>query len=197
MSNYIERYWRDATPADAIKEPPMVARFLSGKSEWFIGKLCGCWRDLHGDNPKWGDGSGLCHTTCQVYDAPDPGEGWRLIDPDNDKPQVGDEIYERAKDRWLHRSHENPYDKELVYRRRIEQPKPQPRYEPFKWEDREQLRGRWLQRKTDSFPGELLVTKFETGRRGLVVNDIYGADLLLKQWTFLDTGKPVGKEVQA
>lgn len=29
--NYIERYWRDATPADAIKEPPMVARFSNVK----------------------------------------------------------------------------------------------------------------------------------------------------------------------
>lgn len=29
--NYIERYWRDATPADAIKEPPMWARFSTRK----------------------------------------------------------------------------------------------------------------------------------------------------------------------
>lgn len=29
--NYIERYWRDATPADAIKEPPMWARFSNCK----------------------------------------------------------------------------------------------------------------------------------------------------------------------
>jgi len=31
MSDYIERYWRDATPADAIKDPPMVARFSTCK----------------------------------------------------------------------------------------------------------------------------------------------------------------------
>ena len=191
MSNYIERYWRDATPEDAIKEPPMVARFrIDNDDTWQIETLQGIdratdfpWRGLSGGGKQ-----------CQVYDAPDPGEGYRLIDPDKDKPQVGDEIYER-KDRWLNRSHERPYEKELVYRRRIEQPKPEPRYVPFRWEDREQLRGRWLQRKTDSVPGELLVTKFETGRRGLVVNGIYGADLLLKQWTFLDTGEPVGKKV--
>ena len=38
--NYIERYWRDATPADAIKEPPMVARFKHEESgKWKIERL--------------------------------------------------------------------------------------------------------------------------------------------------------------
>ena len=35
--NYIERYWRDATHADAIKEPPMVARFRDEHyKDWVI-----------------------------------------------------------------------------------------------------------------------------------------------------------------
>ena len=28
---------------------------------------------------------------CQVYDAPDPGEGWRLVDVEKEKGEVGDE----------------------------------------------------------------------------------------------------------
>ena len=136
--NYIERYWRDARPEDAIKEPPMVARFLRGKSEWFIGKLCGCWRDLHGDNPKWGDGSGLCHTTCQVYDAPDPGEGWRLIDVDSENLLAGDEVWTEG-GKWEPIQTTQCYGRRCVIRRRIT---PAVTYVPFTWEDREQLRWR-------------------------------------------------------
>ena len=184
---YIERYWRDAKPEDAIKEPPMVARFLSGKSEWFIGKLCGCWRDLHGDNPKWGDGSGLCHTTCQVYDAPDPGEGWRLIDTASEKWQEGDEIYEQSTGTWRKRL--TPFqDWALsVNRRRIT---PTVTYVPFTWEDREQLRGRWIYRSKDENTIEEIAFKFDSR----VFNGV--AKYLLEDgWRFLDTGKPVGKEV--
>ena len=37
--NYIERYWRDAKPEDAIKEPPMVARLRDNERQsWRIGK---------------------------------------------------------------------------------------------------------------------------------------------------------------
>ena len=186
--NYIERYWRDATPEDAIKEPPMVARFLRGKSEWFIGKLCGCWRDLHGDNPKWGDGSGLCHTTCQVYDAPDPGEGWRLIDIDKETKQEGDE-YLHPDGTWT-KADKAPFSRIRPYRRRIT---PAVTYVPFTWEDREQLRGRWIKFKNGR---EVQCTKLEPVNHGggMVIN-FYTPLELLQSATFLDTGKPVGKEV--
>lgn len=190
MTNYIERYWRDATPEDAIKEPPMMARFLEGKSEWFIGELLGCWRDLHCDNHKWASGNGLCYTTCQVYDAPDPGEGWRLIDVERERPQVGDEIYEGARDRWIVRLHTKPYDKSLIYRRRIEQPKPAAKYVPFTWEDRGELRGRWIYRNKDGDTIEEVAYKIDSRTFTTV------AEYLLRDgWRFMDTGEPVGKKV--
>lgn len=195
MSDYIERYWRDATPADAIKEPPMVARFLSGKSEWFIGKLCGCWRDLHGDNTKWGDGSGLCHTTCQVYDAPDPGEGWRLIDPEKDDyNQNGVEYWNIGKKRWLPRDEGHnmtSFCPGAFYRRRIEQPKP--KYEPFRWEDREKLKGRWIAHNAGNL--EVCPMSFFSTESNFFVGT-QDAQKLLDHWHFMDTGEPVGGKVQ-
>ena len=39
-TKYIERYWRDATPEDAIKDPPMVARFRDKPLEdWVVNLL--------------------------------------------------------------------------------------------------------------------------------------------------------------
>lgn len=187
-TKYIEKFWKDATPQDAAKEPPMVARFLRGKSDWFIGKLHGCWRDFD-DKLKWGDGTGLCSTTCQVYDAPDPGEGWRLIDVEKETPQVGDGIYYPAEDRWLNRQHDKPYDKELIYRRRIEQPKP--KYVPFEWEDREQLRGRWI---VDGDGDEHCIVRLELYQEIFSINGASAEDAL-EDWHFLDTGKPFGKRV--
>ena len=81
---------------------------------------------------------------CQVYDAPDPGEGWRLIDVNTDVPMQGDEMWTLG--RWETRSPNSAFGKIFTYRRRIEQPKPEPKYVPFAWEDREQLRGRWIVR---------------------------------------------------
>ena len=185
--NYIERYWRDAKPEDAIKEPPMVARFkLSKDGVWFYGKLYGIDRT-----------SGLlfvcgkCVTPfCQVYDAPDPGEGWRLVDVDTEQPIVGDEIYDKPNNRWLFRSHDKPYDKELIYRRRIEQPKPEPKYVPLEWEDREQLRGRWIYRTKDGNIIEEIASKFDSR----VFNQV-AKHLLEDGWHFIDTKEPVGKKV--
>jgi hypothetical protein len=127
MSDYIERYWRDATPADSIREPPMVARFKDHDDLVFrrLGKLV-CWD--RSEDP-WIEASEHCYERCQVYDAPDPGEGWRLVDVDIETPMVGDEIYYKEQKGWLIRHHDKPYDKELTYRRRIEQPKP--KYVPY------------------------------------------------------------------
>lgn len=191
MSNYIERYWRDAVPADAIKEPPMMARFRDDeKYAWRMNLLRGI---RQGAEFPWFSECKGSFEQCQVYDAPDPGEGWRLIDTENEEPQEGDEIYDLTSRRWIQRSYPFTSWVTSLNRRRIETPKP--KYVPFEWQDREQLRGRWLQRKTGHVTEELIATKFETGRRGLIVNGIYGADLLLKQWTFLDTGEPVGRRI--
>ena len=187
MSDYIERYWRDATPADAIKEPPMVARFRNEDAEdWEYDLLVG-----------W-DRTDQCHwrseldsfEQCQVYDAPDPGEGWRLIDPDNEKPRIGDEVFSRGQ--WTKRS-----PPEIIafgngiYRRRIT---PAVTYVPFTWEDREQLRGRWVY-CIHSPENEWMITSMYLGAGGELRVSGTHADVMLSEFVFLDTGKPVGKEV--
>jgi hypothetical protein len=189
MSNqqqYIERYWRDATPADAIKDPPMVARFQhEGYKTWIIDKLI-YWDRSH---YPWRRDDGFCYERCQVYDAPDPGEGWRLIDTASEAPQDGDEVLDNSG--W-HRRSIVQFGK-AVYRRRIEQPKPEPKYAPFTWEDREQLRGRWVV-QVESTGTEQMVNKLDLINNDLFANNKLALELLTG-WRFLDTGEPVGKRV--
>ena len=112
--NYIERYWRDAKPEDAIKEPPMVARFRDSSSEeWKIRKLL---RWDRGEDP-WISDFGHSYPECEVYDAPDHGEGYELIDTRKARKQEGDEVL-GDDGKW---SLADPYNfvPELHYRRRI------------------------------------------------------------------------------
>jgi len=184
--HYIERYWRDATPADAIKDPPMVARFQhEGYKTWIIDKLIYWDRS---DDP-WHRDDDVCYERCQVYDAPDPGEGWRLIDTASEAPQDGDEVLDNSG--WHRRS--IVQFGEAVYRRRIEQPKPEPKYVPFRWEDREQLRGRWVV-QVESTGTEQMVNKLDLINNDLFANNKLALELLTG-WRFLDTGEPVGKRV--
>lgn len=188
---YIERYWRDAKPADAIKEPPMMARFRYEDAEdWEYDLLVG-----------W-DRTDQCHWRseldafehCQVYDAPDPGEGWRLVDVEKEQPMDGDEVYtyDKRQDKWIIRTHKHkPYNKELIYRRRIEPPKP--KYERFRWEDREHLRGRWIASNDGRYERLASVMYHEEGN--FYVNSI-NAISLCADWHFLDTGEPVGERVE-
>lgn len=194
MSDYIERYWRDATPADAIKEPPMVARFRDGDGEWkWNGRLLGIDRSVI-SGCLW-CAKNAAFRYCQVYDAPDPGEGWRLIDVDTETPIIGDEVHDKWQNRWIIRSHDKPYDKELIYRRRIEQPKP--KYEPFRWEDREQLRGRWITWKhEDGTTIETQISHLSEHRREGFWFKSRNPKWLLENATFLDTGEPVGRRVE-
>ena len=189
MTNYIERYWRDAKPEDAIKEPPMVARFRNNDTQqWHFDKLNGIDR---GEEKRWICGS-WCTVQCQVYDAPDPGEGWRLIDPDKDTKQEGDE-YLSSDGTWAFAGLYY-FLPQASYRRRIEQPKPKPKYVPFAWEDREQLRGRWL-RCVDVADNEWMITSMYIGASGELRANGTHADRLLSGFIFLDTGEPVGKKV--
>jgi hypothetical protein len=80
------------------------------------------------------------------------------------------------------------------YRRRIEQPKPEPKYAPFTWEDREQLRGRWVV-QVESTGTEQMVNKLDLINNDLFANNKLALELLTG-WRFLDTGEPVGKKVQ-
>jgi len=188
---YIERYGRDATPADAIKEPPMVARFRDWHyTDWVIDKL------IYWDRSEvpWNRESGHCYERCQVYDPPDPGEGWRLIDVNKDVPQAGDEMWALGK--WEVRSPNLAFGKIFTYRRRIEQPKPVLKYIPFAWEDREELRGRWVTwRDNSGMAVEAKMDHITEHRNGDLIFWASDGKWLLDNATFLDTGEPVGKKV--
>lgn len=193
--NYIERYWRDATPADAIKEPPMVARFrINEKDVWNVDALQGLDRSV---SFRW-IGQYVKGKECQVYDAPDPGEGWRLVDPDSDSyNQDGIEFWYPAFKLWFSRRSfgrdKQPFemDNATYYRIRIEPPNPEPKYVPFTWEDREQLRGRWIVDRTGE--QEYTIDDF-LNDSGILYICGHPAEYFLN-WTFLDTGEPVGKKV--
>jgi len=180
--NYIERYWRDAKPEDAIKDPPMEARF---EGIAFVGKLVG-WKG-HGQL-VWCDENSMWHTHCQVYDAPDPGKGWRLVDPSKESPQDGDEVWSRGEGIWKPRlCPARDFTSVDSYRRRISHTVT---YIPFTWEDREQLRGRWVYRDRDDYVLEEVAFKFDSR-----AFDVVAKHLLDDGWKFCDTKKPVGKEV--
>ena len=188
---YIERYWRDATPQDAIKEPPMVARFRDkGELAWKIDKLNSWDRS---DDP-WVDENHWTYDFCQVYDAPDPGDGWRLVD----EPQIGDEVLVDIgdPDDWKPHTKWEPISgnvgKQCIVRRRIEQPKPKPKYVPFTWEDREQLRGRWI--GDSSGEQEYSIDDF-LNDNGVLYICGHPAEYFLN-WRFLDTGEPAGRRVE-
>lgn len=193
MSEYIERYWRDAKPEDAIKEPPMVARFRNGSGfNWYIDYLTGirCNHDYPWYSVRLGS-----HKQCQVYDVPDPGEGWRLIDPNTEPLQEGDEFmvsFDRESGWVEFQVRPNGWSEMCFYRRRIEQPKPEPRYEPFKWENREQLRGRWILNHIDE--QEWVIDDLQNINGNLYICGHVAAYFL--NWKFVDTGEPVGRRVQ-
>ena len=183
---YIERYWRDATPADAIREPPMVARFCNEYCpDWVIGKL------IYWDRSEtpWHREDGFCYDLCQVYDAPDPGEGWRLIDIDKDAKQEGDEFL--SFDKAWKPAHSDKFFSNHIYRRRIT---PIVTYIPFTWEDREQLRGRIITFVGRNRTVEFRCESFSVDDDEFLVND-FCAKWLCKNAVFVDTKEPVGKKV--
>lgn len=187
MTNYIERYWRDAKPEDAIKVPPMTCRMRLDESEdWYdAGHLMGCDRS---SDEKWIT-EGWQDRQCQVYDAPDPGEGWRLIDIENEKPEPTDE-YLRDGKYWIEKGNPCDFVSYQYYRRRTT---PAVTYLPFTWEDREQLRGRWIV-QVESTGTEQMVNKLDLINDDLFANNKLALELLTG-WSFLDTGEPVGKKV--
>ena len=137
-SERIEQFYRDATAADvarAMNGEEVEARFQDEKNYcWFYSNLSG-WR--HGPFP-WGDEALCFWTYCQVYDPPqwfrdkpEPGEGYRLLGklPDEDL-QPGDEVWLERKE-WVPSYGAATCDAQQAdawYRRRIEQPKPEPKH---------------------------------------------------------------------
>jgi hypothetical protein len=138
----IEQFWRDATSEDIAKVmrgEKVEARFRDPSAGW------GDWVLYAVDNSilfiaGWKDGEWFDHeednwTQCQVYeppqwyiDKPDPGEGWRLLDRDENL-EVGDEAkaYGSSHDEWvaLSRGFEQGQKDFIWYRRRIERNKPE------------------------------------------------------------------------
>jgi hypothetical protein len=131
----IEAFWRNATAAD-------VARVMAGETvearfrdialrDWKFGHLNG-----------WADGEFRCDLAncwvhCQVYDPPewytnkpDPGEGWRILHPD-ERVEKGDEYYSSANNMWLLSGSPDTCDckqANFPYRRRIEAVEPEPKH---------------------------------------------------------------------
>jgi hypothetical protein len=166
----------------------MVARFRDQESDkWYQSQLYGWER---GDTHCWESRNGHGWRMCQVYVAPDPGEGWVLLDPDKDKPAEGDECWDSMDRKWRNRFLEsNPFHPACFYRRRTT-----PQYVPYTWDDREELRGRWFRRKVkDTYEHERLAWRFDLVD-GYFYVDSTRSDELLNEWVWLD-GSPCGKKV--
>ncbi len=120
----------------------------------------------------------------EVVDKPDPGEGWRLLHPDEDVEQ-GDEFFDKCNRVWLIAIESEQY-KDRIYRRRTT-----PQYVPYTWDDRDELRGRWYRQKND---GHEQVAYYLANRdSGFRINSYLSEEFLdLCEW--LD-GTPCGKVV--
>ena len=136
--SYIEKFWRPATAADIARviagERAITARFRNAEDD--------LWQDyyLSGVNGKRWLGGNFGWTFCQVYappqwflDKPEPGEGYRLLGKFPDEAlQAGDEVFDLRGDRkWelsLNAETKHPQDYSSWYRRRIDPPKPEPKF---------------------------------------------------------------------
>jgi hypothetical protein len=126
----------------------------------------------------------------EVIDKPDPGEGWRLLHPDEDLEE-GDEIFlpdAHPFDDWnCVEARNNRQTPGMFYRRRIA-----PQYVPYTWDDREELRDRWFKQKAD-VPYERKVCNIEVEKSEFFI-DGWKAKEFLQNFEWLD-GSPCGKKV--
>jgi hypothetical protein len=125
----------------------------------------------------------------EVIDKPDPGEGWRLLHPDEDL-EAGDEFWSQSEQTWIPSLQSQTIQLcGMYYRRRIA-----PQYVPYTWDDREELRGRWFRRKVkDTYEHERLAWRFDLVD-GYFYVDSTRSDELLNEWVWLD-GSPCGRKV--
>ena len=161
--SYIEKFWRDATAADVTRVMNGVtveARFSDEMTAFFNSAITG-WRK---DNcHPWLDESRASWRYCQVYDPPqwfldkpEPGEGYGLLGKFPDEAlQPGDEFF--ANSQWwpILLDRQYPQDEGIWYRRKIEQPKPEPKHYVLQVGD------------TVEFPGGVIVKVSE--ERGIFV----------------------------
>jgi hypothetical protein len=137
----IEAFWKNATADDVarvMKGETVEARFRdSEKGQWLESD-----HSLGGYNSteevcKWISSTGCPWRFCQVYrepsywtNKPDPGEGWRILHPD-ERVEKGDQYYSSANNMWLLSGSPEPCDckqANFPYRRRIEPVEPEPRH---------------------------------------------------------------------
>ena len=137
-TNHIEKFWVPATSdhvARVMAGEVVEARFRDhAKGEWESSTLEG-WQ---GHLPyKWIKATGSPYCECQVYsppqywlDRPEPGEGYRLLAKFPDEPVRGGDFIRNTSGGWTELANGcNPAQAERIwYRRKIEQPKPEPKY---------------------------------------------------------------------
>ena len=140
MSDKIEQFWRDSTADDVarvMKGEKVEARFRDEDyEEWRDGEFLGGLRAFRSIPLAWIDLDGVQWAQCQVYepqqwwlDKPDPGEGWRLLDPFKEKNlEKFDEFFCTATKAWRQSANAmlgKDQQPETWYRRRIEPNKPE------------------------------------------------------------------------
>jgi hypothetical protein len=120
-------------------------------------------------------------------DKPDPGEGWRLLHPEEDL-EAGDEFWSQSEQTWIPSLQSQTIQIcGWYYRRRIAW-----QYVPYTWDDREELRDRWFKEKSN-MPYERKVCNIELGKSELFI-DGWEAKEFLQKCEWLD-GSPCGKKV--
>ena len=109
----IEAFWRDATAEDIAKVmrgEKVEARFRDvDTSIWSVNRILGGYDATCPNSLHWISDNANQWKFCQVYDPPqwyidkpDPGEGWRLLDPFTDEqPELGDCMFDRIDKKWI------------------------------------------------------------------------------------------------
>ena len=139
MTKYIEQFWRNARAEDVVdvmNGKEVEARFRDADFEnWAYGKLRGV-KVLSDGMWLWLTSGAPWHY-CQVYappewftNKPEPGEGYRLLEKFPDEPVRGGDFMKNTGGGWTELTKGcNPSQTEGIwYRRRIEQPKPEPKH---------------------------------------------------------------------
>ena len=130
----IEQFWRDATAGDIAKVmrgEKVEARFRDvDTSIWSVSRFLGGYDATCPNSLHWISNNANQWKFCQVYDPPqwytdkpDPGEGWRLLDPFKEKNlEKFDEFFCTATKAWRQSANAmlgKDQQPETWYRRRI------------------------------------------------------------------------------
>lgn len=121
------------------------------------------------------------------HDKPNPGEGWRLLHPDEDL-EDGDEWWSQSEQTWIPSLQSQTIQNYgWCYRRRIA-----PKYVPYTWEDREELRGKWYRLKDGTYEHFIDELEFHNDR-DFMINGMYAKEFF-ERHEWID-GSPCGKKV--